>query len=223
MLRQIEQPTAAMASGEEAVRVLRSPDSPATFGRRKALTVALASLAIAQAGTGNFDASLDSVSAAVDVMRQGDGVDDACAVSVASLLDSLVKPFTVADFIDGAERCARAAVETLRGPVSRNPARREELADALHNHAVTLWSLGSTMWLQTIEEAIALYQALIREHRSEKVKSNLDLSLRFREDKLSARQLLVVPDIRHPTPRNAPCPCGSGKKYKRCCGAPAGQ
>jgi len=21
------------------------------------------------------------------------------------------------------------------------------------------------------------------------------------------------------TPRNAPCPCGSGKKYKRCCGA----
>ena len=21
------------------------------------------------------------------------------------------------------------------------------------------------------------------------------------------------------TPRNAPCPCGSGKKYKKCCGA----
>lgn len=21
------------------------------------------------------------------------------------------------------------------------------------------------------------------------------------------------------TPRNAPCPCGSGKKYKRCCGS----
>ncbi|MYB18811.1 MAG: hypothetical protein F4Y16_07475, partial [Holophagales bacterium] len=20
--------------------------------------------------------------------------------------------------------------------------------------------------------------------------------------------------------RNAPCPCGSGKKYKKCCGAP---
>jgi len=25
-----------------------------------------------------------------------------------------------------------------------------------------------------------------------------------------------------PTPgRNEPCPCGSGKKYKKCCGAPA--
>ena len=24
-------------------------------------------------------------------------------------------------------------------------------------------------------------------------------------------------------PRNAPCPCGSGEKYKRCCGAPAAQ
>lgn len=26
--------------------------------------------------------------------------------------------------------------------------------------------------------------------------------------------------VKYPgTPRNAPCPCGSGKKYKRCCGA----
>ena len=24
------------------------------------------------------------------------------------------------------------------------------------------------------------------------------------------------------TPRNAPCPCGSGKKFKKCHGAPAG-
>jgi hypothetical protein len=23
----------------------------------------------------------------------------------------------------------------------------------------------------------------------------------------------------HPTGRNDPCPCGSGKKYKKCCGA----
>jgi hypothetical protein len=25
------------------------------------------------------------------------------------------------------------------------------------------------------------------------------------------------------TPRNAPCPCGRGLKYKHCCGAPAGE
>jgi len=30
----------------------------------------------------------------------------------------------------------------------------------------------------------------------------------------------ATPDLHHGkrTPRNAPCPCGSGKKYKRCCG-----
>jgi uncharacterized protein YecA (UPF0149 family) len=26
------------------------------------------------------------------------------------------------------------------------------------------------------------------------------------------------PNSPSPTPRNAPCPCGSGAKYKRCCG-----
>jgi SEC-C motif-containing protein len=32
----------------------------------------------------------------------------------------------------------------------------------------------------------------------------------------------VIHPVEKPTskiPRNAPCPCGSGKKYKRCCGA----
>lgn len=33
------------------------------------------------------------------------------------------------------------------------------------------------------------------------------------EEKVSARDLLGKPG------RNDPCPCGSGKKYKRCCGA----
>jgi len=28
------------------------------------------------------------------------------------------------------------------------------------------------------------------------------------------------PKVKYPgTPRNAPCPCGSGKKYKKCCGS----
>jgi preprotein translocase subunit SecA len=27
------------------------------------------------------------------------------------------------------------------------------------------------------------------------------------------------PDTWHGTPRNSPCPCGSGKKYKHCHGA----
>lgn len=32
---------------------------------------------------------------------------------------------------------------------------------------------------------------------------------------LPPRQQPAVPSL------NAPCPCGSGKKYKRCCGAPS--
>ena len=34
-----------------------------------------------------------------------------------------------------------------------------------------------------------------------------------------AKQQTVVKDAFEKTPRNAPCPCGSGKKYKNCCGA----
>lgn len=31
--------------------------------------------------------------------------------------------------------------------------------------------------------------------------------------------LNTSPDSYRPISRNAPCPCGSGKQYKRCCGA----
>ncbi len=33
------------------------------------------------------------------------------------------------------------------------------------------------------------------------------------------KQQTVVKDEWEKTPRNAPCPCGSGKKYKQCHGA----
>jgi len=37
----------------------------------------------------------------------------------------------------------------------------------------------------------------------------------------SSKKLISTPGLNPPTTvsRNAPCPCGSGKKYKRCCGA----
>jgi uncharacterized protein YecA (UPF0149 family) len=31
------------------------------------------------------------------------------------------------------------------------------------------------------------------------------------------------PPVTKNTPRNAPCPCRSGAKYKKCCGGPAAQ
>lgn len=36
-----------------------------------------------------------------------------------------------------------------------------------------------------------------------------------------AHELPDQPPVPEATPRNAPCPCGSGAKYKRCCGAQA--
>ncbi len=37
----------------------------------------------------------------------------------------------------------------------------------------------------------------------------------------SATQTLPVAAESAPIPRGAPCPCGSGAKYKRCCGSNA--
>jgi preprotein translocase subunit SecA len=34
-----------------------------------------------------------------------------------------------------------------------------------------------------------------------------------------SKQQTVVKDAFDKTPRNAPCPCGSGKKFKQCHGA----
>jgi uncharacterized protein YecA (UPF0149 family) len=56
------------------------------------------------------------------------------------------------------------------------------------------------------------------------------LAQRYRESGLSSfcnpvGQVPDLPSIKpaapKTTPRNAPCPCGSGNKYKRCCGKDA--
>jgi preprotein translocase subunit SecA len=39
-----------------------------------------------------------------------------------------------------------------------------------------------------------------------------------RQGNRASKQETVVKDERSKTPRNAPCPCGSGKKYKMCHG-----
>ncbi len=49
----------------------------------------------------------------------------------------------------------------------------------------------------------------------------------FREDRMAYARAAARPDpYERAAPkvgRNEPCPCGSGKKYKRCCGAPDGE
>ena len=46
-----------------------------------------------------------------------------------------------------------------------------------------------------------------------------EVSRRLAKDPLSEQYYKVVPEqaVRKKTGRNEPCPCGSGKKFKRCC------
>jgi len=39
------------------------------------------------------------------------------------------------------------------------------------------------------------------------------------ETKVSQQPMASVPRTEEKVGRNDPCPCGSGKKYKKCCGA----
>lgn len=52
--------------------------------------------------------------------------------------------------------------------------------------------------------------------------SDQEMTLKFTEDPYNPgdeeEQVLIGPEDWHKTPRNAPCPCGSGKRYKHCHG-----
>ena len=62
-------------------------------------------------------------------------------------------------------------------------------------------------------------------HHSRQVRAHLDSIMAgpFPPREAAPAESLVLPDEPNSVPRNAPCPCGSGQKYKRCCGknAPA--
>jgi hypothetical protein len=111
----------------------------------------------------------------------------------------------------------------LRGPAARNPALSEDLAHALYDRGLCLKGLGQISWLDSVQEAIQL----LRRQQADglgtrKTREALDLYLRFRTDMLPPNMAAlqwgteVAPINRHS--RNGPCPCGHGKKYKRCCG-----
>jgi hypothetical protein len=84
-------------------------------------------------------------------------------------------------------------------------------------------------WIQIL---IALVTLAILVQTTYFKKPDKDLEQKFIEHLLQenselrgAKQAPVVQPIRRPNPkvpRNAPCICGSGKKYKRCCGVAGG-
>ena len=64
------------------------------------------------------------------------------------------------------------------------------------------------------KEAFKLFEGLIRKIKFDVITflSNLNLELEATEEKPN------IPITGKKIPRNSPCPCGSGKKYKHCCG-----
>ena len=64
------------------------------------------------------------------------------------------------------------------------------------------------------KEAFKLFEGLIRKIKVDVITflSNLNLELNATEEKPN------IPITGKKIPRNSPCPCGSGKKYKHCCG-----
>ncbi|MES9602083.1 SEC-C metal-binding domain-containing protein [Actinomadura sp. NPDC000929] len=164
--------------------------------------------------------------AALAVARAENGeLDDACAAAFRAIKGDLMKPLLTAKRTPDAEWVARRTVEMLRSVAVRNLASREDLARALFRHGVCLKGLGQLEWLPPVQEAIQLP----RDQQADglgtsQTRENLNLYMRFRAQFLPRNVAALQSGTgveridRHG--RNDPCPCGSGRKYKRCCRQP---
>lgn len=74
---------------------------------------------------------------------------------------------------------------------------------------------------ETKKAAVKLNQQQLRGcFVSGKLRNKMDRSLRSVEHRLPRHTKVEDVSKRHGIGRNDPCPCGSKKKYKKCCGAP---
>ncbi|MGW4077859.1 trypsin-like peptidase domain-containing protein [Streptomyces asiaticus] len=219
----------AVHSGEQAVAALRASmaEDPTTSKARADLAVAYADLALAQGRSQQVAASLDSTAKAVETIRAAQDARHAQRVNVADTVTSLVRVLLDAGEDVAAEQYARVAVDMLRPAASRYPAKRTELARALLHHAAALERVGSSRKIEVISEAIALRSQLAEEDPSPQAQDALDQALHFRDHMLRRIGDDMAHDLKGAsvsagaalaTPRKAPCPCGSGRRYKRCCG-----
>ncbi|HTA40814.1 MAG TPA: SEC-C domain-containing protein [Bryobacteraceae bacterium] len=97
-----------------------------------------------------------------------------------------------------AQRHLLRAVNELRRLQTERQVRTECLPEHFHTNAI-----GG---LTSIKELKLFLQRIASQG-----------TLKPTESASTKRTQSAVPES-HPTPRNAPCPCGSGDKYKRCCG-----
>ncbi|MBB3080113.1 trypsin-like peptidase domain-containing protein [Streptomyces violarus] len=222
----------AVRSGEQAVAALRASmaEDRTTFKTRADLAVAYADLALAQGHSQRVAACLDSTAKAIETIRAAQDARHAQRVNIAVAVTSVVRILLDAGEDVAAEKYAGLAVDMLRPEAALNPAKRAELAIALYQHAVTLNRVGSPRRLHVINEVINLRSRLAEEDPSPQAQEGLDLALRLRGNMLRQNDDDMTRDVRgastpagaaFATTRKAPCPCGSGRKYKRCCGRSA--
>ncbi|MEV6806247.1 trypsin-like peptidase domain-containing protein [Streptomyces sp. NPDC051132] len=222
----------AVHSGEQAVAALRaSMAEDSTPSKTRAdLAVAYADLALAQGHSQQLAACLDSAAKAVETISTAQDARHAQRVNIAVAVTSLVRVLLNAGEDVAAEKYARLAVDMLRPEAILNPAKRSELAIALHQHAVSLHRVRSPRRIHVINELINLRRRLAEENPSPQAQKDLDLALRLQGSMLRQSDDMTR-DVRGAstpagaalaTPRKAPCPCGSGRRYKRCCGRPPG-
>lgn len=69
-----------------------------------------------------------------------------------------------------------------------------------------------------IERAIELYQSLGDTQRENELKSELDQLTAIKKVPYKLNKQFLEKTLSSHVGRNDPCPCGSGKKYKKCCG-----
>jgi uncharacterized protein len=68
-------------------------------------------------------------------------------------------------------------------------------------------------WMEAVEPALVEIHAFWKDRRASQPPGPVGDDFRFRQPRTPATR--AVPKVG----RNDPCPCGSGKKYKKCCGA----
>jgi hypothetical protein len=113
----------------------------------------------------------------------------------------------------------QAAAPRLR-PLFENPDLRD---DALHAYAMSAPCELSRPRVRALYPKIEGLAGGLTEEEHATVKDALDFRLELQGlkpvFKVDAEEEAPAPVISNKVGRNDPCPCGSGKKYKKCCGA----
>jgi len=71
------------------------------------------------------------------------------------------------------------------------------------------------------KEAFELFENLLLKIKAETVKFLFNVNIVVEQENREAQTKVLTPEKRKKIPRNSPCTCGSGKKYKHCCGRAA--